>query len=188
MFETEIVKELYDKYYPADRLSGLRDLLTVHSEMVRDKALSIITACRLEDKVDRDFIATAAMLHDIGIVRTNAPDILCTGELPYICHGIEGKKILMAEGVDDRFGRICERHTGSGLTVYDIESRNLPLPRVDMCPETLEERLICYADKFFSKSGDPRQEKSVERVIASIRKFGEGSLERFLDMHHEFST
>mgnify|MGYP004420939777 CR=1 FL=1 len=47
--------------------------------------------------------------------------------------------------------RVCERHTGTGLTDEVIKQRQLPLPAGDYRPETLEEQLICYADKFYSK-------------------------------------
>ena len=57
-------------------------------------------------------------------------------------------------------------------------SQNLPLPHQDFLPETLEEQVICYADKFFSKTHLDR-EKSVEKAEKSIAKFGEEGLARF---------
>ena len=76
------------------------------------------------------------------------------------------------------FALICERHTGSGLTVEDIISQKLPLPEQDFLPQTPEEKMVCLADKFFSKSGD-MEEKSFEKVRRSMAKFGEESLKRF---------
>ncbi len=108
-----------------------------------------------------------------------------TGTLPYICHGVEGRKILDAEGLP-RHALVCERHTGSGLSVEDIERQNLPLPRRDMLPLSLEEKLICYADKFFSKSGDIREEKSLDRVLRSMERHGADTLARFLLLHRLF--
>lgn len=125
------------------------------------------------------------MLHDIGIFRCNAPDICCTGPLPYICHGVEGRKILEAEGLP-RHALVCERHTGAGLTVADIESQHLPLPRRDMTPQSLEEKLICYADKFFSKSGDITAEKPLDKVRRSMERHGRDTLERFDRLHELF--
>ncbi len=81
---------------------------------------------------------------------------------------------------------MCERHTGSGLTVEDIERQKLPLPHRDMLPISLEEKLVCYADKFFSKSGDIEREKSLEKVIESMRRHGEDTLNRFLELHALF--
>jgi uncharacterized protein len=92
-----------------------------------------------------------------------------------------GRRILENEGMP-RYAMVCEHHTGSGLTVEDIKAQNLPLPLRDMTPTTTEERLICYADKFFSKSGDVEREKPFEEVCASMARHGEDSLRRFLEL------
>ena len=86
-----------------------------------------------------------------------------------------------------RHALVCERHTGSGLSVEDIVRQNLPLPHRDMCPVTLEEKLICYADKFFSKSGNLTERKPFEKVKKQMEAFGEDSLRRFLALHSLFS-
>lgn len=177
-------EKIIDKYYSNN--SRLRTILTVHSRLVADKALQI--ADRLEKNgitVDRDFIEESAMLHDIGIYRCDAPEIFCYGELPYICHGVEGRKILESEGLP-KHALVCERHTGSGLTVDDISSQELPLPYRDMTPQSIEEKLICYADKFYSKSGEISKEKPIEKVITSMARHGEDTLERFLSLHRMF--
>lgn len=74
---------------------------------------------------------------------------------------------------------VCERHTGAGLTEKEIIEQNLPLPHRDFLPETLEEKLICYADKFYSKT-HPDHEKSFEQAEKSIARFGNDGLQRFL--------
>jgi uncharacterized protein len=89
-------------------------------------------------------------------------------------------------GIDlEPFARICERHTGSGLTADEIRSGSLPLPVRDYLPETPEEKIICLADKFYSKSGDMK-EKSFEKVLRSQEKFGKGPAERFFALCREF--
>ena len=172
-----------NKYYGTE--SRLRTILTVHSRLVADKALK----CARDRGIDADlrFVEEAALLHDIGIFRCDAPDICCTGELPYICHGVEGRKILEAEGLP-RHALVCERHTGAGLTVEDIISQRLPLPHRDMTPQSIEEKLICYADKFYSKSGDITREKSLDRVLRSMERHGPDTLARFLALHSMFGT
>lgn len=174
-------EKIIDKYYDKD--SRLRTILTVHSRLVADKALAC--ARRHDLNVDMRFIEEAAMLHDIGIFMCDAPGIECRGNLPYICHGVEGRKILEAEGLN-RHALVCERHTGSGLTTDDIIRQNLPLPHRDMTPQSLEEKLICYADKFYSKSGDIEKEKPLEKVILSMSRHGEDALKRFMDLHDLF--
>lgn len=182
------IKEIIDRYYPED--NKLKRLLLIHSRKVADKALQIarklIESHHLSEsigdiiipKIDLNFIEEAAMLHDIGIFRCNAPDIYCYGELPYICHGVEGGKILREEGMP-RHALVCERHTGSGLTRAEIVSQGLPLPAVDMLPVSMEEKIICYADKFYSKSGNPDEEKSIEGVRACMARHGDEALRRF---------
>ena len=117
------------------------------------------------------------MLHDIGIVRTYAPGIECFGTEPYIRHGMIGATMMREEGYED-IARICERHTGAGLSLDDIVSQDLPLPHQSFLPETIEEQLICYADKFYSKSHLER-EKTIEQAERSLAKFGTSGVERF---------
>lgn len=167
-------KTIIDKYYP--REGRLREILLTHSQSVTHRALQIVSL-HPELKLDRDFIAEAAMLHDIGIIRCDAPDICCFGDEPYIRHGILGAAMLRAEGFP-RHARVCERHTGAGLSSEEICARNLPLPHTDFLPETLEEQVICYADKFYSKSHLER-EKTIAQAEKSISAFGETGLARF---------
>lgn len=167
-------KKIIDKYYSGD--GDLRTILIIHSQSVARKALQIVSL-HPELNLDREFIEEAAMLHDIGIIKTDAPGIKCFGTEPYICHGILGAEMLRQEGLP-RHARVCERHTGAGLSLNEIVSQDLPLPHQDFLPETLEEQVICYADKFFSKTHLDR-EKSIEKAEKSIAKFGEEGLARF---------
>ena len=117
------------------------------------------------------------MLHDIGIFRTRAPEIACEGTYPYICHGYLGRELLTAEGFP-KHGLVCERHTGTGLSLETILSRNLPLPHRDMRPQSLEEKIVCFADKFFSKS-QLGKEKPVKKVRQSLSRHGRQQVELF---------
>ena len=173
---------IIDRYYPAG--TPLRDIYIRHCRAVAQKALEIADRAGLP--IDRDTIEAAAMLHDIGIFATNAPSIHCTGSEPYIRHGIIGAGLLRKEGAGEEIAAVAERHTGSGITAKEIIDRNLPLPHCDYCPRTQLERLVCYADKFFSKSGD-MTEKSLEQAMSSAASFGNESLERFMAMHSEFT-
>lgn len=117
------------------------------------------------------------MLHDIGIFKCDAAGIQCFGTEPYICHGRIGAELLRSEGFP-RHARVCERHTGAGITKAQIIAQNLPLPQQDFLPETMEEKVICYADKFFSKTHLDR-EKTIEQAEKSLSKFGEEGVLRF---------
>ena len=162
-------------------------VLVSHSRQVADLATSI--AQRLIDRgtpVDIEFVEEAAMLHDIGMCRTDAPGIHCHGSEPYILHGVIGREMLDAMGLY-RHGRVCERHTGAGITAHEIVAQHLPITPVrDLLPETLEEKIICYADKFFSKSRPGEPAKTLERVRQSLAKFGPDTIARFDAMHETF--
>lgn len=174
-------QEIIDKYYPAG--TRRRDIYIRHCRQVADKALEILDAKKLS--LDRDIVEAAAMLHDIGIFMTDADGIDCHGTEPYIAHGILGARLLRDNGFPEEIARVAERHTGAGISVEDIEELNLPLPHRDYMPETLLERLVCYADKFFSKSGDMK-EKSLDRVRNSMSRHSSATLARFEKLHEEF--
>lgn len=183
------VMRIIDFHYPED--TPLKRLLLTHSRQVRDKALAILDA-HPEIKLDRRFAAAAAMVHDLGIGRCDAPGICCTGSEPYLAHGIIGGALVRAYaariGADlEALARVCERHTGAGITADEVRRQALPIPARDHLPETVGEKLICYADKFFSKSGD-LQEKSLERVRRGLAKFGPDTLARFDDMDRRFGA
>ncbi|MBS2097165.1 HD domain-containing protein [Carboxylicivirga linearis] len=168
-------QEIIDKYYQPG--SPLWTVLVEHSMAVTKMALSIAQN-HPELKTDIQFIKEASMLHDIGIFYTNAPDLHCVGDKPYICHGYMGRELLKKEGYT-LHALVCERHTGTGLSVEDIKSQNLPLPLRDMRPQSIEEQIICFADKFFSKSGNLMQPKSVEKIRKSMAKHGQKQVDQF---------
>lgn len=173
--------DIIHQYYRSE--SALAKKLIAHSRAVRDKALAI--ARRLADaNPDLTLIAEAAMLHDIGIINTSAARIGCNGDLPYICHGVEGRKMLEHHGLT-LHAMVCERHVGVGITIRDIQTHRLPLPMRDMVPVTLEERIICYADKFFSKTNGIR-EKSIDAVIAQLMLYGPDKVQRFAQWRQSF--
>lgn len=173
---------IIDEFYPAD--TPLKRLLLLHSEQVRDASLDIYNMPQnAQLGMNRDVVIAGAMLHDIGICRCHAPSILCTGEQNYMAHGIIGGEMLRdygrRNGLDlEPYARICERHTGTGLTREDIVSQNLPLPPQDFLPETPEEKLICLADKFYSKSS-PERVKAPAAARKSMEKFGAETLKRY---------
>lgn len=168
------MKNLLEKYTGGN--TPLLNILTGHSEAVRDLALKIARDKALD--VDLDFVAQAALLHDIGIVECDAPSIACHGTLPYICHGIAGARILREEGLP-RHALVAERHTGAGISAIEVEAQGLPLPVRDYLPLSLEEKLICYADKFYSKSRDLREHKPLEKIRTQMAAHGAGTAARF---------
>lgn len=160
-------QRIIDKYYPEG--TRLRDIYMRHCRSVVSLALEIASARALD--LDPQQIEAAAMLHDIGIYLCDAPSIECRGSAPYIDHGPLGADLLRREGAPEWAARVAERHTGSGIG--------------EMIPETPLERLICYADKFYSKSGS-MERKPLAAVERSLARFGQDSLSRFLALHRDF--
>ncbi len=173
--------DIYSNYYSTG--SDAYKILYLHSRSVADKALSL-AEIHPEMHLDMTFIEEAALLHDIGIFLCNAPGIDCHGEADYICHGYLGADLLRKEGLE-RHALVCERHTGAGITLDEIIQRNMPLPHRDMVPVTLEEKLICFSDKFYSKSHLDRV-KSIDKIKKGLAKYGEDSVLRFEEMRKLF--
>ena len=165
---------IINKYYSEE--NELKHILLTHSRSVADKALQIAVK-HPELHLDTGFLEEAALLHDIGIFMTDASGIQCFGTHPYICHGYLGSELLMKEGYP-RHALVCERHTGAGMSLQSIIEQDLPIPHRDMIPVSMEEQVICFADKFFSKTHLDR-EKSVEKALKSISRYGEDGVIRF---------
>ena len=166
--------KIIEKYYPVE--SDAYRILVDHSRSVADKALAI-ARMHPEMHLDIPFIEEAAMLHDIGIFRCNAPSIDCHGEADYICHGYLGAELMRAEGYPQH-ALVCERHTGTGLSMEMIELMKWPIPHRDMLPISLEEQLICFADKFYSKT-KLGKEKSIDKIRISLSRYGSDTAARF---------
>jgi uncharacterized protein len=172
---------IINKYYPED--NELKHILLTHSRAVADKALWIADR-HPELNLDRAFLEEAALLHDIGVFLTDAPGIHCHGTHPYICHGYLGSELMKKEGYP-RHALVCERHTGAGMSLKSILEQELPVPHRDMVPVSLEEQVICFADKFFSKT-HLDTEKPVEKAYKSISRFGEEGIIRFNEWCERF--
>lgn len=169
--------EVIDKYYGT--MPELRRVLVTHSEQVRDRALRIVDA-HSEWDVDRAFVSEAAMLHDIGILYCNAPGIYCMGDKRYIEHGYLGAELLRSEGYP-RHALVAERHTGVGISMEQVIRDDLNIPLADYYPVSLEEKIICYADKFYSKS-HLEQELSIEQVRAKLWRYGHDAILRWNEL------
>ena len=107
-----------------------------HSLKVTKKALEI--GRRLREKgfnVDLELLESSGYLHDIGRSITHG-----------VGHGVESGKILRELGFSEPIIRMVERHVGAGIT--SEEAAKIGLPKKDFIPETLEEKILSYADKF----------------------------------------
>ena len=176
----QIIEKFYD---PGTRLY---DILVNHSRIVTDKSLDIARSLPHLNP-DLEFIETAAMLHDIGIFLTRSESIGCFGKAAYVCHGYLGRELLDELGLPPEYGLVSERHTGAGITKENIILNKLPLPQRDMVPLSLEEKIICAADKYHSKN--PKfsgRTITTAEVVEGLRKINDDHAERFILWAEEF--
>lgn len=148
-----------------------------HTLKVRRKALEIGKKLKEKGfKVNLELLETGSYLHDIG--RSVTQDVR---------HAIESARIAKEYGFSEPVIRMIERHVGAGITLE--EAKNLGLPERDFIPQTLEEKILSYADKFFESelvfktvNGEQIVERkeieydSIEPTLKKFRKkFGEKS-------------
>jgi len=175
------VYEFIYEVYRNDK--SVLDYLLAHSESVSKLAVEIAK----KQKADVDFVERAAILHDIGIIFTDAPKLNCFGKVPYIQHGIYGRELLEKHGFM-REAIVAETHVGVGITAEHILINNLPLPPKDMFPTTLEEEIVAFADLFFSKQPQfLTTPKPLAEIENTIMRYGGNSRETFNKWLKKFS-
>lgn len=104
-----------------------------HSLKVAEKAL-VIAKKITKMKVNLNLIEIGALLHDIGRSKTHG-----------FKHALIGGKILRERGFPEELARICETHILGGLDKEDAKA--VGLPESDFLPNSIEEKIICLADK-----------------------------------------
>ncbi|AEA46626.1 TIGR00295 family protein [Archaeoglobus veneficus] len=123
----EVVGRLWDKY-------NLPENVRMHCRAVAELAVRIAEAARVRGyDVDIEAVRLGALLHDIGRAYSHGLD-----------HFVISGEILRKEGLDEKIIRIAERHFSSGITAE--EAKALGLPAKDFMPETLEEKIVAFAD------------------------------------------
>ncbi len=152
---------LPDREFALDLLRRLKIQLSVrrHSEKVAEKAIEIAKKIT-KAKVNFNLIEIGALLHDIG--RTKTHDFK---------HALMGGKILRQRGLPDKLARICETHILGGLDKLD--SKKVGLPEKDFLPSTIEEKIICLADKYIAGT---REVTIQERFNKWFQKYGRSKI------------
>lgn len=146
-----------DRELALDLLRRLKIPLSVrrHSEKVADKALEIADKIT-KTNVDKNLIEIGALLHDVGRTKTHG-----------FRHALIGGKILRERGFSINLARICETHILGGLDKED--AKRFGLPEKDYLPKTLEEKIICLADKHMAGT---REVTIKERFERWFQKYG----------------
>jgi len=115
--------------------AGCSPQVVDHCKVVSQLAVRLASLARDKGiKVNIDLVRVGGLLHDIGRSKTHGVE-----------HGYVGSSILESYGFSPIVVRIVERHVGSGISAE--EAVKLGLPKRDFIPETLEEKIVSYADK-----------------------------------------
>ena len=153
----------------------------IYHQHTQAVASAVVKICEHNShlNISREFAVNAALLHDIGVCMVHAPKIHCYGFAPYIQHGIMGRIILEDERLSE-YALVCERHIGTGFFKDEIIDNKLPLPIKDMFPISLEEKVVAFADKFFSKSqSDLAKPDEINVIREEIAAFGKRNINTF---------
>ncbi len=152
---------LPDREFVLNLLKILKIPLSVrrHSEKVADKAIQIANKLK-NSQVNKNLIEIGALLHDIGRTKTHG-----------FKHALIGGKILRQRGFSEKLARICETHILGGLDKDD--ARKFGLPIRNYLPETLEEKIICLADKHMAGT---REVSIQERFNRWFQKYGRSKI------------
>jgi len=121
--------------------------------------------------VDMRLVEAGALLHDIGRSRTHDVD-----------HAIVGAEIAREMGLPEELVGIIEVHIGAGIPAD--EAVELGLPERHFFAETLEEKIVAYADKLIMG----RREVPFEMTVDSFAlKLGEDhpSIDRLWTLHND---
>jgi uncharacterized protein (TIGR00295 family) len=142
--DTEHGLALHKKYGSNDRVVSHCRACAEISRLLSAKAI------QQGHKVDEEATVAAALLHDIGRSRTQL-----------VTHGYVGAGILEKEGIDGVVVEIVRRHVGAGISAE--EAASLGFPPGDYVPRTLEQKIVCFADKMLDGEKARPFEEEVKR-------------------------
>jgi uncharacterized protein len=125
-------------------------------------------------KVDVKLVEAGALLHDIGRGQTHG-----------IEHGVVGGQTARKLGMPMELAHIIERHVGAGLTVDEARRNNLP--RGSYIPETLEEKIVCYADKLIEGAHEVGIDSTIENFAEELG-VDHPAIKRLKDLHAEMTA
>ena len=155
--------------------TGCSKRVVAHCEAVATLAVQIATECKNKGlRVDTKLVEIGALLHDIGRSKTHGVD-----------HVVIGAEISRSLNMPKAVVSIIERHAGGGIT--PVEAKRLGWPAKSYVPNSLEEKIVTYADKLI----EGRRTVPIERTLRKLSKeLGENhsSVIRVKNLHEEMSA
>jgi len=155
--------------------SGCAPNVVRHCKAVSDYAVRLAKAFEKRGRnVDVHSVEIAGLLHDIGRSKTHTVD-----------HALVGANIARSLGLPDSLALIIERHAGGGIP--RDEARRLGWPARDYVPQTLEEKIVCYADKRVEGLQIVPFEQTLKTYAVSLGET-HPALDRIKRLHREFTS
>jgi len=136
--------------------------------------IAVRIARQLKEKghmLDVELVEIGAILHDIGRSKTHGID-----------HAAVGGNMVRQLGIAEPVARIVDRHIGAGIP--EDEARALGLPEGVYVPETLEEKIVCYADKLIAGWREVDISVTVDDFAEKMGR-DHPAIERLWSLHHE---
>ena len=109
-------------------------------------------------------------MHDIGRARSHKVD-----------HGLVGAKIIESEGLPNEVANIVKRHVGGGISLE--EAARFGWPKDDYMPQTIEEKVVSYADKRIDKDKCVPINLEIKRLNVDHKE----AAERVRKLHEEIT-
>lgn len=152
------------------RESGCPPNVIKHCMAVAETAVEIAKACKEKGlNVNLELVEIGALLHDIGRAKTHS-----------VHHAVVGAEIAKSLGLPDAVISIIKRHVGGGIT--SKEAKKLGWPKDVYVPQTLEEKIVAYADKLIEGS----KRVPIEETIKNFSKeLPPSAIARIQRLHNE---
>jgi uncharacterized protein len=153
--------------------SGCSPQVIKHCKTVASIAMQIAKACQKRGlNVDVRLVRVGALLHDIGRSKTHS-----------VNHVIVGAEIARSLGLPKPIVSIIERHAGSGISKE--EATKLGWPIKNYIPQTLEEKIVTYADKLVEGGRKAPIEQTIKKLSSELGET-HPSIGRMRELHKEF--
>jgi len=155
------------------RQNGCQTNVLKHCEAVAELAVEMAEAAKEKGlNVNLKLVEIGALLHDIGRSKTHS-----------VHHAVIGAEIARSLGLPEPVVSIIKRHVGGGIT--SREARKLGWPRDTYVPQTLEEKIVSYADKLIEGSRRVPIEKAIQHLSKELPP---PAIERMRRLHMEMLT
>jgi uncharacterized protein len=146
----------------------------VVSHCVAVTALALEFALKLQKRscpVDLALVEAGGLLHDIGRSKTHAVE-----------HSLVGAQIAKELGLSDSVVNIIKCHVGAGITAE--EAAWLGWPKDTYIPQTLEEKIVTYADKCVDHDKRVPIETEIQKLLKDNHT---QAAERVRNLHAEIT-